>query len=49
MLEVPLRVGVRGGDHLREVDQRDALVVVDKQVELVEVAVDQPVPGSAGP
>mmetsp|Transcript_11179 Transcript_11179/g.18796 ORF Transcript_11179/g.18796 Transcript_11179/m.18796 type:complete len:258 (+) Transcript_11179:811-1584(+) len=44
-MEVVLGVGVAGRGHLREVDHGDALLVVDHEVELVEVAVHQPVLG----
>eukprot|EP00754_Rhynchopus_humris_P008762 Rhum_TRINITY_DN13826_c3_g1::Rhum_TRINITY_DN13826_c3_g1_i1::g.65002::m.65002 len=42
-VEVELGVGVRGGRHLREVDDHKLLVFRDHQVELVEVTVDKPV------
>jgi hypothetical protein len=39
--EVILGVRVRGGGHLREIDDGDVLVIIDEQVELVEVTVDE--------
>ena len=36
---------MRRGDHLREVDERDLVVVADHQIELVEVGMDEAVVG----
>ena len=41
--EVVLRVRVSRGGHLREVDDRQVLVIIDQQVELVKVSVNQAV------
>ena len=41
----PLSVGVRRGDHLREVVHRHVVVAVEHEVELVEVAVNEAVVG----
>ena len=39
--EVILGVRVRGGGHLREIDDGDVLVIIDEKVEFVEVTVDE--------
>lgn len=44
-VKVPLGVAVVGGCHLRKVDERQLARVGAHQVELVEVAVDEPVRG----
>ena len=41
--EVVLCVQVRCGDHLREIDHGDFLVLTDHEIELVEVAMDEAV------
>ena len=42
---LPLSVGVRGGNHLGEVDHGHTVTVVQHQVELVKVSMDEAVIG----
>lgn len=41
------RIGVADRHHLREVNYRHLLIVVDQQVELIEVAMDEALAGQA--
>eukprot|EP01085_Mycamoeba_gemmipara_P002075 Mycagemm_TRINITY_DN10071_c0_g1::TRINITY_DN10071_c0_g1_i2::g.2075::m.2075 type:complete len:138 gc:universal TRINITY_DN10071_c0_g1_i2:1015-602(-) len=42
-IEIHLCIVVRGGDHLREIDHRDVLLVIHEEIELIEVGVNQAV------